>query len=92
LGTSWPRGLAGGEPCRKVGVEVAGGDACGLDRLVDGVDVVVRRGDDCDAAAGLVMIDPPHCQPVEVIVERSGDDPAVSLIGIEAAWVTGSQL
>ena len=27
--------------------------------------------------------------PVEVVVEGAGDDPAVRLVGVEGAWVTG---
>ena len=75
-----------------VAVEVAGGEAGGLDGLVDGVDVVVRRGDHGDAAAVLVVVDPGGGEAVEVVVEGAGDDPAVRLVGVERSWVTGSQL
>ena len=39
--------FAAGDPCRRVGVEVAGVEAGLLDGLVDGVDVVVGRRHQC---------------------------------------------
>ena len=64
----------------------------GLDGVVDGVDVVVRRGDDCDAAAGVVVVDPGGGDAGEVVGEGAGDDAAVGLVGVEGDGVTASQL
>ena len=84
--------LAATKPCRNHAVEVTGGMASGLDGVVDRVDVVVRRRHDGDASAGVVVIEPGGGQPVEVLVEGAGNDPAVGLVGVEATWVTASQL
>ena len=82
--------LAGGYPCGDIGVEVAGFEACGLDGVVDGVDVVVRRRDDGDAAAAVVVVDPGGGHTGEVIVEGAGNDPAVRFVGVERGGVTAS--
>ena len=58
----------------------------------DGVDVVVGRGDDGDAAAGVVVVDPGGGETGEVVVEGAGDDPAVRLVGVERGGVAASQL
>ena len=84
-------GFTGCDPCRTVGIEVAGGAPGGLDGLVDGVDVVVRRGDDGDAAASVVVVDPGRGETVEVGVERAGDDAAVRFVGVERPRIAGSE-
>ena len=75
----------------RVAVEVAGVEPGGLDGAVDGVDVVVRRGDERDRLASLVVVDPRRGHPFEVGVEGAGDDPAVGFVGVEGARVAGSQ-
>ena len=86
-------GLAGGDPCRHRWVEVAGVEAGGLDGVVDGVDVIVRRRDDrrgCARWRGGRST--PGSDPGEVVVEGAGDDPAVGFVGVEGGGVTASQL
>ena len=64
----------------------------GLDGVVDGVDVIVGRGDEGDGVAALVVFDPGVGDRGEVVVERAGDDPVVGFVGVEGAGITGSQL
>ena len=45
-------------------VEVSGGEAGCLDGVVDGVDVIVRRGDERDGVAALVVVDPRGGDPL----------------------------
>ena len=40
----------------------------------------------------LVVVDPGVGDPVEVVVEGAGDDPAVGFVGVERVGVAGSQL
>ena len=39
----------------------------------------------------LVVVDPRRGEVVEVRVEGAGDDPAMRFVGVEGAWVSGSQ-
>ena len=76
--------FAGGDPCRKLGVEVTGGEAGRLDGVVDGVDVVVGRRHQGDGAAVLMVVDPRGGDAVEVLLERAGNDAVVRLVGVQA--------
>ena len=82
--------FAAGDPCRRVGVEVTGVEAGLLDGAVDGVDVVVGRRHQRRRASVLVVGDPGVGHPGQVVLEGAGDDPAVRLVGVEGARVTGS--
>ena len=53
-----------------VGVEVSGGDSGGLDGVVDGVDMIIGRGDEGDGVAARVVLDPRVGDRGEVVVER----------------------
>ena len=85
------RGLVAGDPCRNIGVEVSGGDAGLLDGPVDNVGLLVGRCDHGEAATGVVDVDPCRCDPVEVVIERAGDDPAVGFVGVERSGVADAQ-
>ena len=85
-------GFAGGDPCRKLGVEVTGGEAGGLDGVADGVYLVVGRRHQGDGAAVLVVVDPRGGEAVEMLLERAGNDAVVRLVGVKRAWITASQL
>ena len=75
--------------CPLTRVEVAVGEAGGLDRVVDGVDVVVGGGDyRRRLAAEVVVVDPCGGDAVEVFVEGAGDDPVVGLVVVEGVGVT----
>ena len=76
---------------RQVRVEVAGVDPGGLHGGVDGVDVIVAGGDHRRRLPGVVAFDPRGGDAGQVVVEGAGDDPAVRLVGVEAAGVTGAQ-
>ena len=64
--------LAAGDRVASVGVEVSGGESGGLDGVVDGVDVVVGRGDEGDGVAAPVVVDPGVGDRGEVLVEGAG--------------------
>lgn len=66
-------------------VEVAGVVSGCLNNMVDAVDVVVGRGDQGDALAVLVVVDPGGGDAGEVVVEAPGHDPAPSLVGVQGA-------
>lgn len=53
--------------------------------------MIVRRGDQGDGYASLVVLDPCIGHPVEVGFETAGDDPTASLVGVEGAGIAGSQ-
>ena len=53
--------------------------------------MIVARGDHRRRAAGAVTVDPRGGDAVQVLPESAGDDPAVRLVGVEAARVTGAQ-
>ena len=63
-----------------------------LDGVVEGVDVVVGGGGDGDRPAVGGEAEPVVGDPVEVVVEGAGDDPAVGLVGVERRRVAGAQL
>ena len=70
---------------------MAGGEPGVLDGAVDGVDVVVgRRHQRRRVRPWWWLVDPGVGHPGEVLVEGAGDDPAVRLVGVEGARVTGS--
>ena len=50
--------LSAGDRCGDVRVELSGGDSGGLDGVVDGVDMIIRRGDEGDGGAASVVLDP----------------------------------
>ena len=54
--------------------------------------MIIGGGDEGDGDAARVVLDPCVGHRGEVIVERSGDDPVVGLVGVEGAGITGSQL
>ena len=85
--------LSAGDLRGDVGVEVSGGDSGGLDGVVDGVDMIIRRGDEGDGvAAARVVLDPRFGHRGEVALEAAGDDPVVGFVGVEGAGIAGSQL
>ena len=73
------------------GVELSGVESGRLDGAVDGVDVIVRRGNEGDCFASVMVFDPGRGHPFEVGVEGAGDDPIVGLVGVEGARIAGSQ-
>ena len=50
--------FAAGDRRDPVRVEVSGGDSGGLDGVVDGVDMIIRGGDEGDGVAARVVLDP----------------------------------
>ena len=83
-------GFAGGDRSGRVRVELAGGEPSVLHGVIDGVDVVVSRGDHRHRPAVLVVGNPGVGDSGEVLVEGAGDDPPVSLVGVEGARVAGA--
>ena len=61
--------LAADDLCGDVRVELSGGDSGGLYGVVDGVDVIIRRGDQGNGHAASVVLDPRLGHRGKVIVE-----------------------
>jgi hypothetical protein len=77
---------------RCVGIEVTGGDPGGLHRGVQPVDVLVGRRHQRHGAAAIVVFDPLFADPGEMLIDGAGADPAVDLVGVQAAGITNTQL
>ena len=84
--------LSAGDLHGDVRIELAGGNSGGLHSTIDGVDMIVRRGDEGHRLATLLEFDPRFGHRGEVVVECAGDDPVVRFVGVEGAGITGSQL
>ena len=66
-------------------------EACALDDPVDDVDVIVGRRDQGSCLASCVCLDPRVGHVGEVLPDGAGDDPVMGLVGVEGAWITGTQ-